>query len=81
MDIHTDPVYSRTGYSVTSYFWSAFVEVRKTAVNAASDGFGSNFSGAAFFLRHQLVGILFHNRTLKWTESGWSLLTMTPDPF
>ena len=26
----------------------AFTEVRKTAENAASDGFGSNFSGAAF---------------------------------
>ena len=32
----------------------------KTAVNAASDGFGSNFSCAAFGLPHRLVGILFH---------------------
>ena len=40
-----------TGYHVPSYFWSAFVEVRKkTAENAASDGFGSNFRGAAFCL-------------------------------
>ena len=38
------------GYDVTSYFQSAFTEVRKTAENAASDGFGSNLSGAAFCL-------------------------------
>ena len=31
---------------------------RKTAENAASDGFESNSSGAAFCLPHQLVGVL-----------------------
>ena len=30
----------------------------KTVQNAASDGFGSKFSGAAFCLLHQLVGFL-----------------------
>ena len=50
-----------TGYDVTRYYRSAFIEVRQTAENAASDGFGSNFSGAAFCLPHQLVGILFSN--------------------
>ena len=47
-----------TGYDVTSYFRLAFIKVRKTVDNAASDGFRSNFSGAAFCLPHQLVGIL-----------------------
>ena len=41
------------GYDVTSYFRSAFIEVRETA-----DGFGSHFSDVAFCLPHQLVGIL-----------------------
>ena len=57
-DIHADQVYSDTGCDVTSYFRSAFIEIRKTAANAAFDGFGSNFCGAAFCLPHQLVGIL-----------------------
>ena len=48
-------VYSRTRHEVTSYFQSAFIEVWKTAENATSDGFGSNFSGAPFCLPHQLV--------------------------
>ena len=51
-------VYNHTGYDITSYFRSAFIEVGKPAENAASDDFGSNFSGAAFCLPHQLVGIL-----------------------
>ena len=54
-------VYSHTGYDVISYFRSAFTEVQKTAENADSDGFGSNFSGAALCLPHRLVGILFVN--------------------
>ena len=37
----------------------AIIEVWKTAENAASDSFGSNFSGAAFCLPYQMVGILF----------------------
>ena len=32
--------------------------LKKADENAASYGFGSNFSGAAFCLPHQLVGIL-----------------------
>ena len=54
--IHADIVYSHTGYDVTSYFHQSS---QKTAANAACDGFGSNFSGAAFCLPHQLVGFLF----------------------
>ena len=46
------------GYDVTSYIQSAFIKVPKTAKNAASDGIGSNLSGAAFCLPHQLVGYL-----------------------
>ena len=57
-DIRADIVYSHTGYDVTRNFRSAFIEVRKTAQNAAFDGFGSKFSGAAFCLLHQLVGFL-----------------------
>ena len=64
-DIHADLVYSRTGYDVTRYFRSAFVEVRKTAENVASGGFVSNFSGAAFCLPCQLVDILLLNRNSK----------------
>ena len=56
--IHADLIYSHAGYDVTSYFRSAFIEVRKTVENAASDGFGSNVSGAAFCLPHQLVRFL-----------------------
>ena len=35
------------------------LKLKKTAQNAASNGFGSKFSGAAFCLPHQLVGFLF----------------------
>ena len=53
------PIYSHVRYDVTNYFRSPFIEVRKTADNAASDGFWSNFGGASFCLSHQLVGNLF----------------------
>ena len=56
--MHAGIVYSQTGYDITIYFQSAFIEVRKTAENAASDGCGSNFSGTAFYLPHQLVGVI-----------------------
>ena len=55
-DIHADVIYCHTVYDVTGYFWSAFMEVWKTAENAASDGFYSNFNGTAFCLPHQMVG-------------------------
>ena len=42
-------VNSHTGYDVTSYFRSAFIEFGKMAENVAFDGFGSNFCGAVFF--------------------------------
>ena len=58
MDIRADLVYGHTGYDFISHFRSTFSEILKTAKNAASDGFGSNFSGAAFYLPSQLVGIL-----------------------
>ena len=59
MNIYADIVYSHSGYDVISYFQSAFIKVRKTAKIAPSDadGFGLNFSGAALYLPHQLVGI------------------------
>ena len=39
IDIHADIVFSHAGFDITSCFRSAFVEVRKTAENAASDCF------------------------------------------
>ena len=57
-DIHADILNSHTGYEVISYFRSAFVEVRKKAENATSDGFRPNFSVTAFCLPHRLVGFL-----------------------
>ena len=44
------------GFDVISCFWSAFIVVENTVVNATSNGFVSNFSGAAFCLPRQLVG-------------------------
>ena len=61
MDIHAYIGYSHTGYNITSDFRSAFIEVREKAENAASDGFGSNFSGVSFCLPNQLVGFLLTN--------------------
>ena len=46
---HAYIVYSHTGYYVTNYFRSE-VTAKKTVENAASDGFGSNLSGAVFCL-------------------------------
>ena len=65
--IHADIVYSHTGQGVTSYFRLAFIDVLKTAENAASDGFGSNFSDVAFCLPHQSVGFVFY--LLLWSLS------------
>ena len=48
--------YSHAGYDVKSYFLSAFIEVRKPVQNAATDGFGSNFSGAPFCLAQPIGG-------------------------
>ena len=47
-DIRADLVNGR--HDTTSYFRMAFIGVRQTAENAPSDGFVSNFSGAAFCL-------------------------------
>ena len=44
------PVDNNTGHDVTIYFRSEVIDVRKTAENDASDGFGSNSSLAAFCL-------------------------------
>ena len=61
MDVHADPFYGNTGHDVTSYFRSALIEVLKTAGNSANDGFGSNFSGSAFYLAQPIIGELFTN--------------------
>ena len=44
--------------SITTLDMTEVIDVRKGAENDTSDGFGSNFSGAAFCLPHQMVGIL-----------------------
>ena len=62
---HQCRVDGHTGYDVTNYFRPAFAEVRKTAENAASDSFGSNFSGAAFCLPQQLVSLLLLGKTRR----------------
>ena len=76
--LHANLIYSRTEYDVTSYFRSAFMEVRETAENAASDGFGSNFSGAAFYLPDQLMGIFeisnLSPRRLLAFEGRWVVI-------
>ena len=46
------------GYDDISYSDRDLWMFEKTAQNAPSDGVGSNFSGAAFCLPHQLVGFL-----------------------
>ena len=57
-DIHAFLVYRHTGYDVTSYFRSAFIEVRKTADNPTFDGFGWNFNGATLCLAKPVGGLL-----------------------
>ena len=57
-DIHEDQFYSLAGYDVTRYFRSSFIEVERTAENAASDGFGSHLSGTAFCLDQPTGGFL-----------------------
>ena len=64
MVIRADLGNGHTAYDVTDYFRSAFIEVRKTAENAATDGFGSNFNGAAFCLA-QSIGRLFKQNAIR----------------
>ena len=56
------PTYSTATLDTTSSATSGrhLSKLDKTAENAASDCFGSNFSAAAFRLPHQLVGVLFN---------------------
>ena len=62
---------------VTS-FRLPFIKVRKTAENAVSDGFHSNFCGAAFYLPSQLVALGSPNFTrLSGTTGPTYLLDMT----
>ena len=44
VDIVDPSVYNHSGYDVTSYFRSEVIDILKTVENAASDGFGWNFS-------------------------------------
>ena len=64
-DIYADLFFSHIGINIISYFWSSFIEFRKKNENAASDGFGSNLSGAVICLLNQLLGFLFCQ--LRWS--------------
>ena len=59
------------GYDDFSYAGRHLWKFEKTVQNAASDGFGSNFSGAAFCLPHQLVSFLFSFPSSR--KSIWSI--------
>ena len=68
MTIHANPLYSHTGYDVVSYFWPAYIDVRITTDNAASDGIASNFCGAAFCLStlgELLAALCRHNSCIS----------------
>ena len=56
--MHADIIYSHIGYDVTNYFRSAFIEVRKTTENVASDGVRSNFCGMTFCLAQPIGRVL-----------------------
>ena len=56
MDIHANPLYSHTGYDVTSYFRSAFLLQFESMTE--SDGFVSNLVARRFTCPNQLVGFL-----------------------
>ena len=62
MVIQADLVFSHAGYDATSYFRSEVIKVRKTAENAAYNGFGMNFSGAAFCLAQPIGEFFFVQR-------------------
>ena len=53
---------------------------RKKLQNTASDGFGSNFSGAAFCLLHQLVGFLLPETTVFYISRLLSSSKESLDP-
>ena len=67
-DIHMGACYKHTGYDDTSCFRSAVIGVQNTA-NAASDGYWSNFSGAAFCLAQPIGGLLVRGHTVKMSNS------------
>ena len=69
---YADVAYGHIKNDVTSYFRSAFIDVRKkTADNGSSEGFGSNFIGAAFCLAQPIGGFLVfsYSSTLIYLRS------------
>ena len=75
--IHADLVYSRTGYDITSYFRSAFIEVRKkTPKMSPPTALGRTSVTRHFSWLNQLVGFLFTTReSLFATELMFKLRT------
>ena len=69
-EIHVNLVYAHPGYDVTSFFRSAFIEVRKKRRKCTFDGFESNFGGAAFYPAQPIGGlIVFIPRTYQYKRS------------
>ena len=61
------PTYSYIGMMSSATSGRHFSKFeKKTAENSASNGFGSNFNGAAFCLPHHSVGFLFVDNGLKY---------------
>ena len=58
MNLHTGQVYNHIGYDVTTYRRSEVIDVRKTAENAGSNGFGSNVECCGILLAPPLGGHL-----------------------
>ena len=57
-DLHAELVYGHTGYDVTSYFRSVFIEVRKKAEMPPSTALGRILVARCFCLSHQSVRFL-----------------------
>ena len=68
--MHADLLYNQIGYDLASYFRSAFIKVRRTAENATTDDFVSNFSIAPFCLAQRIGGLLVISRNSLHFWSG-----------
>ena len=76
-DIHTDLLYSHTGYDVTSSFQSEVI-AEKAVENAATDIFGWNFSRTVIIMKsYTLIGVSQskHLPVLTWSSASGRLQT------
>ena len=73
-DIHAGLTYSHIEYASPAISGRHLLKFDKSAKNAASDGFVSNFSGAAFCLAQPVGGFLVSDRPIKTRPrqpNGW----------